>query len=105
MLDPLLTASGRRVTGKVLLDARVGGTLHAAVSGGARLTDAAIHDFALGVHITDIKGWSKPPAAAIRVTSLQGKAGPGTLGISGSVDTSGHGCRSICKSLRAMRAC
>jgi hypothetical protein len=27
----------------------------------------------------------------IRVNSLQGKAGPGTLGISGSIDTSGHG--------------
>ena len=92
MLDPLLTASGRRVTGKVSLDARVGGTLHTPrISGGARLTDAAIQDFALGVHITDINGLVEAAGSTIRVNSLQGKAGPGTLGISGSVDTSGHG--------------
>jgi translocation and assembly module TamB len=92
MLDPLLTASGRRVTGRVSLDARVGGTLHApSVSGAARLMDAAIDDFALGVHITNITGRLEAAGSRIQLTSLQGRAGPGTLGVSGSVDLAGRG--------------
>jgi translocation and assembly module TamB len=92
MLDPLLTASGRRMTGKVSLDAGVGGSLRAPrISGGARLTDAAIQDFVLGVHITNINGLVEAGGSTIRVSSLQGQAGPGTLGISGSVDASGYG--------------
>ena len=95
MLAPLLTASGRRVT-EVSLDARVGGTLHTPrISGWARLTDAAIQDFALGVHITDINGLVEAAGSTIWVNSLQGEAGPGMLGISGSIDTSGMACRSI----------
>jgi translocation and assembly module TamB len=91
MLDPLLTASGRRVTGKVALDARVGGTLSAPrISGGARLTNGAIQDFALGVHITDISGLVDAAGSTIRLRDLQGRAGSGTLGISGSVDMSGR---------------
>jgi translocation and assembly module TamB len=92
MLDPLLTASGRRVAGKVSLDARVGGSLRAPrISGGVRLADGSIDDFALGVHITNITGLVEAAGSTIRLTSLQGRAGPGTLGISGSVDTSGRG--------------
>ncbi len=92
MLDPLLTAGGRRVTGRVSLDARVGGTLRApSVSGSARLAGAAIDDFALGIHITNITGLAEAAGSNIRLTSLQGRAGPGTLGVSGSVDLSGRG--------------
>ncbi|HEY2541135.1 MAG TPA: translocation/assembly module TamB domain-containing protein, partial [Stellaceae bacterium] len=92
MLDPLLTASGRRVTGKVALDARVGGTLPAPrISGEARLADAGIQDFPLGVHITNINGLVEASGTSIRLSSFQGRAGPGTLGISGSVETSARG--------------
>ena len=55
------------------------------------MTDAAIQDFALGVHITDINGLVEAAGSTIRLNSLQGQAGPGMLGISGSIDTSGHG--------------
>ena len=80
MLDPFLTASGRRVTGKVSLDAGVGGTLRTPrISGGARLTDAAIQDFVLGVHITNINGLVEAAGSTIRVSSLQGQAGPGDV--------------------------
>ncbi len=92
MLDPLLTASGRRVAGRVSLEARVGGTLRApSVNGAARLADAAIDDFALGVHITNITGLVEAAGNSIRLTSLQGRAGPGTLGVSGSVDLAQRG--------------
>ena len=87
MLNPLLTAEGRRTTGQIMLDARVEGTLRAPrISGAARLANAAIEDFALGVHITDITGLIEAAGSTIRLTRLQGRAGPGTIGVSGSVD-------------------
>ena len=92
MLDPLLTASGRRMAGRVSLDAAVGGTLQAPrISGAARLAAGAIEDFALGVHIADISGRVDASGNTIRLNGLQGRAGPGTLGVSGSVDMSGRG--------------
>jgi translocation and assembly module TamB len=92
MLDPLLTASGRRVKGNVSLDARAGGSLHAPrISGGARLADGAIDDFALGVHITNITGLVEATGSTVQLVRLEGQAGPGMLGISGSVDTASRG--------------
>jgi translocation and assembly module TamB len=92
MLNPLLTADGRRATGQITLDGRVGGTLRAPrISGAARLANAAIEDFALGVHITDITGLVEAVGSTIRLTRLKGRAGPGTIGVSGSVDTSAPG--------------
>ena len=92
MLNPLLTAEGRRATGQITLDGRVGGTLRAPrISGAARLANAAIEDFALGVHITDITGLVEAAGSTIRLTRLQGRAGPGTIGASGSVDISAPG--------------
>ena len=80
ILNPLLTAEGRRTTGQLSLDARVGGTLRAPrISGAARLADATIEDFALGVHITDITGLVEAAGSTIRLTRLQGRAGPGTI--------------------------
>jgi translocation and assembly module TamB len=92
MLDPLLTAGGRRVGGKISLDARAGGILRAPqISGVARLADGVIEDVALGVRVTNITGSAEATGSMIRLAGLQGQAGPGTLGISGSVDTAGRG--------------
>jgi translocation and assembly module TamB len=92
ILDPLLTASGRRATGRIALDAAVGGTLHAPrVSGTARLAAATIEDFALGVRIADITGLVQATGTTIRLTRLEGHAGPGTIGLAGTVDLSAPG--------------
>jgi translocation and assembly module TamB len=92
MLDPLLTPSGRRATGKIALDGGVGGTLQAPrLSGNARLTDAAIDDFGLGVHLTGISGLAEAAGTTIRLTRLQARAGPGTIGVDGTVGFSAPG--------------
>jgi translocation and assembly module TamB len=92
MLDPLLAAGGRRVAGRISLNARVGGALRAPrISGTARLANATIEDFTLGVHLTDITGLVEVAGSRLRLTSLQGRAGPGTFGVTGSVDMSGPG--------------
>jgi translocation and assembly module TamB len=89
MLDPLMTASGRRATGKIAFDAQVGGTVQAPrISGAARLANATIDDFGLGLHISNIAGTIEAAGTAIRLTNLEGHAGPGTIRIGGTVDLS-----------------
>jgi translocation and assembly module TamB len=87
ILDPLLTASGRKVTGKkIALDGVVGGMLRAPrISGTARLMDAAIDDFGLGVHLTGISGLAEAAGTTVRLTRLQARAGPGTIATDGTI--------------------
>jgi translocation and assembly module TamB len=92
MFDPLLTASGRRATGKVAFDARIGGTLQAPlIDGTARLTDGAIDDFGLGLHLTEITGLVEATGRTIRLARLEGHAGRGTIGLAGTVALSAPG--------------
>ncbi len=92
MLNPLLTANGRRAAGQITLDARVAGTLRAPrTSGTAKLANAVIEDFPLGMHITDITGLVEASGDTLRLTQLQGRAGPGTIGVGGSIDLSAPG--------------
>ena len=92
MFDPLLTAGGRRATGKLAFEGNIGGSLSTPrISGTARLADAAIEDFGLGVHITGINGRVEAAGATVRVTSLEGHAGPGTIAVGGDIDLSAPG--------------
>jgi translocation and assembly module TamB len=92
MLNPLLSANGRHAAGQITLDGRVTGTAHAPrVRGAARLANAAIEDFPLGLHITDITGLIEADGDTLKLTQLQGRAGPGTIGVGGSVDMAAPG--------------
>ncbi len=86
LLDPVLTASGRRVRGRVALDAQVAGTAAAPrISGTAQLNKGDVQDFAQGVHISDIAASLRADGDTVRIASFTGKAGPGTIAASGSV--------------------
>jgi translocation and assembly module TamB len=92
MFDPLLTASGRRATGKITLDGDIGGSLKAPrIGGAARLTDATIEDFALGLRITGINGSIAATGTTLRLTRLEGRAGQGTIAIDGTVGLAAPG--------------
>jgi translocation and assembly module TamB len=87
LLDPLLTAGGRRARGKIALDAEIGGTLAALrIRGGARLANVTLDDFGAGVHITDIGGSIETAGTALRLVNIEGRAGRGTIGVGGTVD-------------------
>lgn len=87
MFNPVLTAGGRRAAGKIAFDGGVGGSLSAPrISGTAQLADAAIEDFGLGVHITGVTGRVETTGTTVRVLSLEGRAGPGTIAIGGNID-------------------
>ena len=86
LLDPVLTAAGRRARGRVALDATVAGTAAAPRLGGtAQLSRGEVQDFAQGVRITDIAASLRADGDTVRIASFTGRAGPGTVAASGSV--------------------
>ncbi len=86
LLDPVLTAGGRRARGRVSLDAQVAGTVAAPrLSGTAQLTGGELQDFGQGVRITNVAASLRADGDTVRIASFTGKAGPGTIAVSGSV--------------------
>ncbi|HEY1930571.1 MAG TPA: translocation/assembly module TamB domain-containing protein [Acetobacteraceae bacterium] len=87
VLDPILTAEGRRVRGTLTVDAAIHGTLTAPlVVGTARLTHGAADDFTQGLHISDIAAELRADGERLHLVSFSGRAGPGTLHGSGTID-------------------
>jgi translocation and assembly module TamB len=90
MLDPILTAQGRRARGEVTLDAVVKGTASAPlVQGTAELRNGDVTDFAMGAHINDLTATVQASGDTIRLRQFGGKAGPGTVGGSGTISLAG----------------
>ena len=86
LLDPILTASGRRVTGRLTLDATIGGTTSSPrVGGTAQLANGTVQDFSQGLRIHDISALVRGDGETVRLASFNGKAGPGTISASGTV--------------------
>jgi translocation and assembly module TamB len=86
LLDPLLTAGGRSVQGLVTLDMAVAGTMASPrASGAVRLANGSVQDFAQGIHITAISGTIAANGDTLRLQQFTGRAGDGTIAISGSV--------------------
>ncbi len=86
LLDPVLTAGGRRARGRVALDAQIGGTAAAPRIGGtAQLSGGELQDFAQGVRITDIAASLRAEGDTVRIERFTGRAGPGTVAASGSI--------------------
>ena len=86
LLDPILSAAGRRVRGQVTLDATATGTLAAPVaSGSVRLANGEVQDFAQGIHLSRIEALIEGSGDSVRVTRLTARAGEGSVGVTGSV--------------------
>jgi translocation and assembly module TamB len=90
MLDPLLTAEGRRARGEVTISAAVTGTAAAPLAQGTvTLTKGDVVDYTFGVHISDLSATIQAAGDSIRLASFSGKAGSGTLGGSGTISLAG----------------
>jgi translocation and assembly module TamB len=86
LLDPIVAAEGRRVRGRVALDATVGGTLAApALAGTLRLSGGEVQDFAQGLHLTDMTALLRAQGDAVRIEQFSAAAGPGTITAAGSM--------------------
>ena len=92
LLDPILTANGRRARGRLTLDGTVGGTTSAPqVAGTAQLAGGEIQDFTQGLRITDIAATIRGEGDTVRIVSLNGRAGQGTISASGTVGVTAPG--------------
>ena len=86
LLDPILAAEARRARGRLSLDATITGTAAAPrVAGTAQLVDGEIQDFAQGARIDRIAATLRADGQTIRLVSLTGRAGPGTIAASGTI--------------------
>lgn len=90
MLDPILSAEGRRARGNVTVTASIKGTVAAPrVDGTASLQNGDLTDYGLGAHLSDLTALIEADGDTVRLTRFAGKAGPGTLGGSGTISLKG----------------
>ncbi|APH53344.1 putative Outer Membrane Protein [Granulibacter bethesdensis] len=86
ILDPILSAQGRRVQGMMIVDARVGGTIAAPnASGTVRLTGGDVQDVTAGLHLARIEALISAAGDTLRIDQFSAGAGQGTLSLGGSV--------------------
>ncbi len=90
MLDPILSAQGRRARGNVTVAASIRGTVVAPrVEGTASLQNGDLTDYALGAHLHNLTASIEANGNTVRLTRFAGKAGSGTLGGSGTIGLAG----------------
>jgi translocation and assembly module TamB len=92
LLNPVLGATGQRAEGVLSLDAGVHGSATApSIDGTATLTGGEIQDYVQGVRIHDINALIQANGDTIRITNFTGKAGDGTISVSGNVGVTAPG--------------
>ncbi len=86
VLDPVLSANGRKLRGQVTLDATVNGTAAVPrVAGSAQLAGGEVQDFSSGFHLNEITARVQGSGDTVRIAQFSAKAGPGSLSGSGSI--------------------
>ncbi len=86
LLDPFLLASGRRARGTITLDITARGALaHPEIAGDARLADGELQDYTQGILISNIAAEIDFANGVARIARFTGKAGDGTVALSGTV--------------------
>ncbi len=86
MIEPLLAASGRRVAGKMNLDARITGTQAAPrVAGIAQLAGGEVQDYSAGFNLRAIAATVQADGEHVRLARFSAQAGSGTVSGSGTI--------------------
>ncbi len=84
--NPLLEGAGRRISGKIDVNAQVAGTLAApTVKGSVQLHKGTVHDYRHGIDLTEIEGLLEGTENQLRITQLTGHAAAGTIVVSGTL--------------------
>ena len=92
MFNPILVAEGRQVRGRITMDMGIQGEIAMPrVTGGARLVDGELQDFARGAHVRAINATLQADGETLRVSDLSAQAGPGTVTGHGTIDLAAPG--------------
>jgi translocation and assembly module TamB len=86
LLNPLLEAGGRHVTGAIGIDTTVTGTAASPEIGGkVRLTKGSFRDYAQGINLSDIAGELSGSHGLLQVDKLTARAAPGDVAVEGTI--------------------
>jgi translocation and assembly module TamB len=86
LLNPLLEAGGRHVTGGIAIDTTVtGATASPEIGGKVSLTKGSFRDYAQGVNLSDITGDLTGSHGLLRVEKLTARAAPGDVEVEGTI--------------------
>jgi translocation and assembly module TamB len=86
LLNPLLEARGRHVTGEVAIDTTVTGAVgDPEIGGTVRLAKGTFRDYAQGVNLSDITGELSGNHGLLRIEKLTARAAPGNVAVEGTI--------------------
>jgi translocation and assembly module TamB len=86
LLNPLLEAGGKHVTGALTVDTTVTGAAAAPEIGGTvKLANGSVRDYTQGINLTDMTGQFAGSHGTLEIQSLTAKAAPGNVSITGTI--------------------
>ena len=86
LLNPLLEARGRHVTGDVTIDTTVTGDVASPEIGGTiRLAKGSVRDYTQGINLSDITGELSGSHGLLRIEKLTARAAPGNVSVEGTI--------------------
>lgn len=86
LLNPLLEAGGRHVTGTLAVDTTVtGAAADPEIGGTVRISNGSLRDYTQGVNLSNITGELTGNHGLLRIEKLTARAAPGDLAIEGTI--------------------
>ena len=86
LLNPLLEARGRHVTGEVTIDTTVTGVAASPEIGGTvRLANGSLRDYTQGINLSDITGELSGSHGQLHIEKLTARAAPGNVSVEGTI--------------------
>ena len=86
LLNPLLEAQGKHVSGALTIDTSVTGpTADPDISGTVKLANGSMKDYTQGVNLTDITGELTGSHGTLQIRSLTARAAPGNVSVTGTI--------------------
>jgi translocation and assembly module TamB len=87
IVNPILEANGRRLTGRLVAQATVGGTrLKPELHGTMSVERGEIHDYVNGIHLSEVALEVAGEGDKIRIARCTARAGTGSLSLAGTID-------------------
>ena len=86
VMNPLLEASGKHVTGQVKIDTKVTGSeTDPKVTGTVRVSGGSMRDYIQGTNLTDITAEITGNERTLRIEKLTARAAPGDVSVTGTI--------------------
>jgi translocation and assembly module TamB len=86
MLNPLMEASGKHVSGSINIDTAITGpSANPDIGGTVKVANGAVRDYTQGINLTEITGEFTGSHGTLQIQTLTARAAPGNVAITGSI--------------------